>query len=298
MKTNPVYKREIKVNARTARVAITMLAFNGVLALVGLLNLHSLVEQVKFTAEIPYSSFLKLYIFVAGLEFILILLIIPAITAGSISGERERQTLDLMLTTNMRPKDIIMGKLYSSFNTLFMLIISSFPILALAFIYGGLRLVDLAFLLVFFYIVASLFGSMGVMFSALFKRTTISSVMSYVGLLVLVVGGPAINWFVYKMSQISMDVYMGETTKNSGGFLYLLLFNPAVTFWGLINDQAGNQETLDTILNRFGLYTSNIITDHWIGISVLCQLLLAVIFLYVAVKALDPLKGRYPKKEK
>lgn len=298
MKTNPVYKREIKVNARTARVAITMLAFNGVLALVGLLNLHSLVEQVKFTAEIPYASFLKLYIFVAGLEFVLILLIIPAITAGSISGERERQTLDLMLTTNMRPKDIILGKLYSSFSTLFMLIISSFPILALAFIYGGLKLTDLAFLLVFFYIVAALFGSMGVMFSALFKRTTISSVVSYVGLLVLVVGGPAINWFVFKLSQISMDVYLGETTRNSGGFLYLMLFNPAVTFWGLINDQAGNQQTLQSILDQFGARSSNILIDHWIGISVVCQLALALFFLVVAAKALDPLNGRYPKKEK
>lgn len=298
MKANPVYKREIKVSARTSRMAITMLVFNGLLAGVALLNMHSLVEQAKFAAEIQYSSFLKLYIFVSALEFALILLIIPSITAGSISGERERQTLDLMLTTKMKPLDIILGKLYASFSTLFILIISSFPILALAFIYGGLKVVDLCMLLLFFYIAAALIGSMGLMFSALFKRSTMSSVVSYVGLLVLIVGGPAVNWFSYKLSEYSKEVYLGDAVNNSGGLLYLLLFNPAVTFWGLINSQAGNKQTFQEIFDMFGKRSSNLVLNHWVFISIVCQFLLAALFLFVASKAVNPMNIKPGKKEK
>ena len=107
MKVNPVYKQETKVSTRSFRFPMVILLFNCVLALVALLNMYSVITQIKRTAEIQYSSFINLYVFVAIVEFTLLLFIVPAITAGSISGERERQTLDLMLTTNMRPVDIV-----------------------------------------------------------------------------------------------------------------------------------------------------------------------------------------------
>lgn len=103
MKTNPVYKREIMVSARSIRLALVLLVFNGILALVALLNMYSTLAQVRLTAEVQYTSFLDLYLFVAALEFMMLICIMPAITAGCISGERERKTLELMMATKMRP---------------------------------------------------------------------------------------------------------------------------------------------------------------------------------------------------
>ena len=93
MKTNPVYKREIMVSARSFKLALMLLVFNGILALVALLNMYSNLAQVRMTAEVQYSSFLDLYLFVAVLEFMMLIFIMPAITSGSISGERERVRL-------------------------------------------------------------------------------------------------------------------------------------------------------------------------------------------------------------
>lgn len=67
MKTNPVYKREIMVSARSFKLALMLLVFNGILALVALLNMYSNLAQVRMTAEVQYSSFLDLYLFVAVL---------------------------------------------------------------------------------------------------------------------------------------------------------------------------------------------------------------------------------------
>lgn len=119
MKTNPVYKREIMVSARSFKPALMLLVFNGILALVALLNMYSNLAQVRMTAEVQYSSFLDLYLFVAVLEFMMLIFIMPAITSGSISGERERQTLELMLTTKMKPSEIVLGKLASALSTVF-----------------------------------------------------------------------------------------------------------------------------------------------------------------------------------
>ena len=146
MKINPVYKQETKVSARSFRFPLVIFIFNCILALVALLDMYSMITQVKRTAEIQYSSFLSLYIFVATVEFTLLLFLVPAITAGTISGERERQTLDLMLTTSMSPTDIVLGKLLASLSTVLLLIVSSFPIIALVFIYGGVMVKDIALL--------------------------------------------------------------------------------------------------------------------------------------------------------
>ena len=137
MKTNPVYKREIMVSTRSIRLALVLLVFNGILALVALLNMYSTLAQVRLTAEVQYTSFLDLYLFVAALEFVMLICIMPAITAGSISGERERKTLELMMATKMRPWEIVVGKLMASLSTMALLVASSFPVIAMVFVYGG-----------------------------------------------------------------------------------------------------------------------------------------------------------------
>ena len=114
MMRNPVFSREMKVNSRSVRRPVIILLFNGILSLVTLLNMYSAVAQVRTTAAIQYSSFMDMYEFVTTIEFILLMFIVPAVTASSISGERERQTLELMLTTQMTAFQVVIGKLMSA----------------------------------------------------------------------------------------------------------------------------------------------------------------------------------------
>lgn len=130
MKQNPVYNREMRVSSRSMKLPLIIFLFNGILFLVTLLNMYSVIMQVKASASIQYSSFMELYEFVTSMEFILLMFIVPAVTASAISGERERQTLDLMLTTRMSAGQIVTGKLLSALSTLFLLILSSFPAVA------------------------------------------------------------------------------------------------------------------------------------------------------------------------
>ena len=100
---------------------------------------------------------MELYEFVTSMEFILLMFIVPAVTASAISGERERQTLDLMLTTRMSAGQIVTGKLLSALSTLFLLILSSFPAVAMVFVYGGITWTD-AFSLILCYVTVAFFA--------------------------------------------------------------------------------------------------------------------------------------------
>ncbi len=233
--SNPVYRREIRVSSRSFRLALVLLTFNGILALVALLNMYSMLSQVRATAEIQYDSFLDLYMFVAVLEFVMLIFIMPAITAGSISGERERQTLDLMLSTRLTPTQIVLGKLMSSLSTMVLLIVSSFPILALVFVYGGVTMRDMGLLLICYGAAALFSGSLGVFCSALFRKSTLSTVVAYGVMGMIVIGTYGINQLALLFSRMPGEAYLVTTGAgggggSSGGFLYLLLLNPTATF--------------------------------------------------------------------
>lgn len=297
MKINPVYTRETTVSARSFRLALILMAFNGILALVVLLNMYSVIAQVKLTAEIQYSSFLNLYVFVAVVEFVLLMFIVPALTSSSISGERERQTLDLMLTTIMKPSEIIFGKLAASISTMAMLILSSFPLLAVSFVYGGVTIYDVCTLILCYIAVALLAGSMGLCFSALFKRSTIATTVTYGVLIMIAAGTYAVNVFVLSIARMNMNstyvTSIGSMAEqaNSGGFLYLLLLNPVATFYVMINGQAGDNQVMSGLGSWFGPHPTNMVMDHWVLISILIQLALAAVFLMIAVVAVNPAKG-------
>lgn len=299
MKMNPVYKRELTVSSRSIKMALILMAFNGILAVAALFNMFSVVEQVKVTAEIQYTRFLELYVFVSTIEFILLMFIMPALTAGSISGERERQTLDLMLTTTMKPRDIVLGKLYSALTTMLLLVLTGLPVQSLVFVYGGVTVSDMVILFVCCCAVALLAGGIGIFFSSLFKRSTMATVCTYGTIILTVAGTYAVNAFALHMSQNEINAYQsfvgtmaGQAT--SGAVLYLLLLNPAVTFYTVINEQAGSG-TVMTILGKwFGSSGDNLILRHWTLLSILLQLAAAFLLIAAAVYAVSPLKPDLP----
>lgn len=293
MKMNPVYKRELKVGSRSVRMAMILLVFNGILSAVALFNMYSAVEQVKMTAEIQYSRFLQLYVFVASIEFIMLMFIMPALTSNSISGERERQTLDLMLTTTMKPGEIVQGKLAAAFTTMLLLVLSSFPVLSLVFVYGGITVTDMVQLLLCYVTVALFSGAVGVFFSALLKRSTLANVCSYVTIIFLVAGTYGVNVFAYRMSQNEISSYMDAVDNvirqaSSGGNIYMMLFNPAVTFYTMINQQAGDRDVAGTLEQLFGAHQQNFVIGHWTELSIVLQILAAVLLIAVAVIVVTP----------
>lgn len=288
MKMNPVFKRESMVTARSFRLALTLLVFNGALALVALLNMYSTLAQVRLTAEIQYDSFMDLYLFVAVLEFVMLIFIMPAISAGSISGERERQTLDLMLTTQMTPADIVWGKMMASLSTMFLLIVSSFPIIAMVFVYGGVTMMDLLLLMLCFMVAGLFVGSLGLCCSALFKKSTLSTVVTYAVMGVVVFGTFGINWFMQYVSGTGIRRYetvsgLTSSMMMSGGSLqYLMLLNPAGTFFASITELTNHSQMAAKTAAEL-----NAIQQNWVIVSIGVQLVMAAGMIWLAIRAIE-----------
>jgi len=109
-------------------------------------------------------------------------------TAGSISLEREKQTLELLLATPISSPAIVVGKLLSALVYVFLLIAASIPLMAVVFVYGGVGPEDVLRGYIVLVAAALGLGSFGLLCSSLVKRTTAATAITIFGVLAVTIG--------------------------------------------------------------------------------------------------------------
>lgn len=155
---------------------------------------------------------------------------------------------------------------------------------------------DMGILLLCYLVAALLVGSIGICCSAVFRKTTTATVASYGILGIMVLGTYLVNQLVLYLHQWGGEAWMAsagqeQAAENSGNFLYLLLVNPTTTFFLTILRMAGQEQEGNFLVQMFGNRYLESIHDVWVGGSVVIQVALAGVFLWMAVRALD--RGRW-----
>jgi hypothetical protein len=135
------------------------------------------------------------------LETLLVVALAPAFTAGAISMEREKQTLDMLATTPISSLAIVVAKLFSALTYLFILIFASIPLTALVFVYGGAAPDDVIRGYVVLVATAVGLGSLGLFFSALVKRTQAATIATYFGVMFVTLGAFFVFYFWSSMAE-------------------------------------------------------------------------------------------------
>lgn len=139
------------------------------------------------------------------LETILVVFLAPSFTAGTISLEREKQTLDLLIATPISSPAIVLGKLVSALAYLFLLVVSSIPLTAIVFVFGGVAPDDVVRGYVVLITTAVGLGAVGLFFSALARRTQAATVLTYFAVLALTAGSAFVFAFWSTMANSTSD---------------------------------------------------------------------------------------------
>jgi ABC-type transport system involved in multi-copper enzyme maturation permease subunit len=71
-------------------------------------------------------------------QYIVILLITPAYVAGAIAEEKQRKTLEYMLATDLRNREIVLGKLVARLANLLLFLLAGLPVISFAQLFGGI----------------------------------------------------------------------------------------------------------------------------------------------------------------
>jgi ABC-type transport system involved in multi-copper enzyme maturation permease subunit len=151
----------------------------------------------------------------AGLMMVVTLLVVllaPAFTAGAISLEREKQTLDLLVTTPISSVSIVVGKLLSALTYVFILIAASIPMTAVVFVFGGVAPEDVIRGYIVLFATAFGLGAFGLFCSTLVKRTQAATVITTFGVMAVTLGSIFILVFWGAVTQPRF----GETSGGLG----------------------------------------------------------------------------------
>lgn len=195
MMLNPVLRREARVLARGWRGPVALILYVGLLALLGGIFLYA---QGPAIASFGTRVGLMYWALLATTQLYLTFLIIPALTAAGVSGERERHTLDLVLVSGLSRWRFLWGKLAAALAAQAWLLAAALPVYSLLLWFGGISVsVVLAHLGVQLAL-AALLGAGALLCSALWRRTLAATVAAYgIGLLLLVGPGVVGNLIPY-----------------------------------------------------------------------------------------------------
>ncbi|HEY6014548.1 MAG TPA: ABC transporter permease subunit [Candidatus Limnocylindrales bacterium] len=122
------------------------------------------------------------------LETLQVAFLAPAATAGAISLEREKRTLELLVVTPISSIAIVLGKLLSALVYVWLLIAASIPLTAVVFVYGGVAPDDVLRGYLVLIVTALGLGSFGLFCSSLVKRTQAATAITIFGVLVISIG--------------------------------------------------------------------------------------------------------------
>src|SRR5207302_2770527 len=187
---NPIVAKEYRSRMRTWRSPLAMSIYILLLGGLGwaIFSAQAGSARNSFNTGQAANYGQQLFLYLVMFQLGLIAFVTPALTAGAISGERERQTIDLLFVTRIPPFSIVWGKLIASMSFVLLLLLLSVPIFSLVFLFGGIELDQLAAAFLVTAVSALTLGIIGIACSTAFRRTLPATVSAYGAAFILLAG--------------------------------------------------------------------------------------------------------------
>ena len=79
-----------------------------------------------------------MFCLVGIVQFTAVVVFVPMFLCGAVAGEREEQTLELLFTTTLKDREIVLGKMLSRLVVFALLILMGLPIFGFISLFGGI----------------------------------------------------------------------------------------------------------------------------------------------------------------
>jgi ABC-type transport system involved in multi-copper enzyme maturation permease subunit len=195
----PIFAKEMVEIARRRRYYAMRVLYGAVLFLTlftvyenhwydrstGRMSIHAMARMAQSTYEA-----------ISGVQLAAVFLFVPIFLCGVIANEREEQTLDLLFTTSLVNREIVLGKLFSRLAVLIFLILCAMPFMSIIMFFGGidpdaLWRMQSATLLAMIYS-----GATAIYYSTVTRSPMGAMVRTYWRMAFWLIGLPALIWMI------------------------------------------------------------------------------------------------------
>jgi len=285
IRVNPIVKKDLKVISRSMKYSWGLFAYIAVLGIVFLFTML-IITANDYGSGSPsntdiYEGYVSFFPVIGIAQLCIISLIVPIFTASSISGERERQTMDVMLTSTIPPYSIIIGKIISAVLRVMTFVIASIPLMAVSFVMGGIGWSTLFEYIILSFIYAIFLGSIGTLCSCIFKKSIPAIIVAYI-----------IYGVIYGMTYIPVALIslLSDLDDYIPAF-FPVLINPVQEFMSFFYYKLTGEGLMDYMI-QYSNYPDFLLfffkTSVWIVASCIVQLGCSAIFIWLATIKIRP----------
>ena len=176
---NPMIRKELRQRMRERRgwllPSLYLLVLSAVVSFA-----YFLTARENAGSNIQGSTIgVALFLTLSYAQLALLLLMAPIFSAGSITIEREQRTLAGLLTSLLTPVQIWWGKFVSSLLFVLLLLVTSLPVLSLAFAFGGIGPWEVFSATATIVIILACMSAIGLYCSSAFRRSIHATAVSY-----------------------------------------------------------------------------------------------------------------------
>ena len=223
------------------------------------------------------------YVVLSVALFFVVALFSALSAAGEISGEKSRQTLDLLICSQLTPRQIISGKLLSNFLYSMLITVIMFPLYAVLYLFGGFTPLGAAEFIAYMLVHVFCTLSIAIFFSAKVKKTAAATILT----IVTYVGWAAVNG-VLALIWLAVEDFLSYTYGFNSFFTYppILWLNQVTGFVMLFAGQLAGWSSLFTGT----LETFEALIPLILGIVI--PVVVSILCIRGATKAVDPMRSK------
>lgn len=232
---NPVVTKEFRTRMRGWKAFLVMGAYCLIMSAVLIIAYYFMAQDYSAGPmnPSPYSNSRvsigrDLFVVLAWAQTILLTLIAPGLSAGSLTQELERKTIEMLALSPLTSGRLVVGKQLADFVYTIILLASSVPLAGITLMLGGISPAEILVTYLLMVAWAFLLTSLGTMLSSLCKKTPIASLTSF---------GLSIFYLIYASiagaTLMMMNIYGGYRTAHAG-LHPLMLLSPAIGAYGAL----------------------------------------------------------------
>ena len=177
----PMVQKEMRSFMRGRRAPLTLFFCTGAVAAIELLELSLLYRAPGLFSGLERLAVVgrQLFFTLTALEAVLVLLIVPLLTAGAISSEHRQGTMEGLLLTRLSGRDIVYGKLIAALGFFAVLLLCLLPVVSVVTLLGGVSPGEVMLVQLLLLATAYCAGAFGVLCSARFPMGGTSYIVAY-----------------------------------------------------------------------------------------------------------------------
>jgi ABC-type transport system involved in multi-copper enzyme maturation permease subunit len=137
----PIFAKEMVEMSRRARYYFNRVFYGSALLIAAFVvwqENHWRLQRGFRLIEAMADLANELFLTVSCMQCAAVFLFVPIFLCGVISSEREDRTIDLLFTTSLTDREIVLGKLASRLAVVVLIIMSALPVLSLLMLFGGI----------------------------------------------------------------------------------------------------------------------------------------------------------------